>query len=169
MAISATLRRQVIERAGNRCEYCRLAQTGQEATFHIDHVVPVVGGGKTAVENLALACCLLLPSQGRSHALARPANRRTRSPVQSPRRVLANAFSLAGRLDCGNHTHRARHCPRAQYESPSGIGDSRRGSASRQASALNASLGTQKRLHCHRSDDRTPSATRQERGQRGRI
>jgi HNH endonuclease len=56
MAISATLRRQVIERAGNHCEYCRLAQTGQEATFHIDHVVPVVGGGKTAVENLALAC-----------------------------------------------------------------------------------------------------------------
>jgi HNH endonuclease len=56
MAISATLRRQVIDRAGNRCEYCRLAQTGQEATFHIDHVVPVVGGGKTAVENLALAC-----------------------------------------------------------------------------------------------------------------
>jgi HNH endonuclease len=56
MAISATLRRQVIDRAGNRCEYCRLAQTSQEATFHIDHVVPVVGGGKTAVENLALAC-----------------------------------------------------------------------------------------------------------------
>jgi hypothetical protein len=56
MAISATLRRQVIERAGNRCEYCGLAQTGQEATFHIDHVVPVVAAGKTAVENLALAC-----------------------------------------------------------------------------------------------------------------
>ena len=56
MAISATLRRQVIERAGNRCEYCCLAQTGQEATFHIDHVLPVVAGGRTAVENLALAC-----------------------------------------------------------------------------------------------------------------
>lgn len=56
MAISATLRRQVIERAGNRCEYCCLGQTGQEATFHIDHVVPLVAGGKTAVENLALAC-----------------------------------------------------------------------------------------------------------------
>jgi ribosomal protein S14 len=27
MIISATLRRQVIERAGNRCEYCGLAQT----------------------------------------------------------------------------------------------------------------------------------------------
>lgn len=33
---NAGLRRLVVERAGNRCEYCRLAQEGQEATFHID-------------------------------------------------------------------------------------------------------------------------------------
>jgi hypothetical protein len=45
MTISASLRRQVIERADNRCEYCGLAQTGQEAAFHIDHIVPVAGGG----------------------------------------------------------------------------------------------------------------------------
>jgi HNH endonuclease len=56
MIISASLRRQVIERAGNRCEYCGLAQTGQEATFHIDHVVPAIVGGNTSLENLALAC-----------------------------------------------------------------------------------------------------------------
>jgi HNH endonuclease len=56
MNISASLRRQVIERAGNRCEYCGLAQTGQEAAFHIDHVVPVTAGGSTNLENLALAC-----------------------------------------------------------------------------------------------------------------
>ncbi|MDB5351846.1 MAG: endonuclease [Planctomycetota bacterium] len=30
------LRRMVEERAGGRCEYCGLAQDGQEATFHID-------------------------------------------------------------------------------------------------------------------------------------
>src|ERR1700751_6029307 len=35
MAVSAVLRRQVIERAESHCEYCGLAQTGQEATFHI--------------------------------------------------------------------------------------------------------------------------------------
>jgi hypothetical protein len=56
MIISATLRRQVIERAGNRCEYCGLAQAGQEAAFHIDHVVPAIVGGNTSLENLALAC-----------------------------------------------------------------------------------------------------------------
>jgi hypothetical protein len=135
MAISATLRRQVIERAGNRCEYCRLAQTGQEATFHIDHVVPVVGGGKTAVENLALACVSCSLRKG-GRMLSRDPQTGEHVVLFNPR-VEANAFSLAGRLDCGNHTHRARHCPRAQYESPSGIGDSRRGSASPKGSHLN--------------------------------
>src|ERR1700757_5097656 len=56
MAIPANLRRQVIKRAANCCEYCGLAQTGQEATFHVDHVVPVVAGGQSTLENLALAC-----------------------------------------------------------------------------------------------------------------
>jgi hypothetical protein len=54
--IPARLRRHVVERADNRCEYCRLAQTGQEATFHIDHILPAVAGGDTSLENLALAC-----------------------------------------------------------------------------------------------------------------
>ena len=54
--ISARLRRAVVRRAANRCEYCGLSQAGQEAEFHIDHVVPVVDGGATTLDNLALAC-----------------------------------------------------------------------------------------------------------------
>jgi hypothetical protein len=54
--IPAFLRRLVIRRAGGQCEYCHLSQAGQEATFHIDHIIPVVAGGKTVAENLALAC-----------------------------------------------------------------------------------------------------------------
>jgi hypothetical protein len=54
--ISPILHRLVVRRAGNRCEYCGLAQEGQEATFHIDHVIPRVAGGPTDAENLALAC-----------------------------------------------------------------------------------------------------------------
>jgi hypothetical protein len=54
--ISANLRQIVIRRAGNRCEYCGLAQTGQVATFHIDHVIPLASGGPTTADNLALAC-----------------------------------------------------------------------------------------------------------------
>lgn len=55
-AIPASLRRLVIRRAKDRCEYCGLAQAGQEAQFHIDHVIPVVAGGPTTADNLALAC-----------------------------------------------------------------------------------------------------------------
>lgn len=54
--IPASLQRRVRERAGNRCEYCRLSQVSQEATFHVDHVRPRREGGQTTLENLALAC-----------------------------------------------------------------------------------------------------------------
>ncbi|NEO88114.1 MAG: HNH endonuclease [Spirulina sp. SIO3F2] len=54
--ISDALREKVIQRAQNYCEYCGLAQIGQEATFHIDHVIPVAANGLTILDNLALAC-----------------------------------------------------------------------------------------------------------------
>jgi hypothetical protein len=54
--IATVLRDEVVLRAGNRCEYCGLSQAGQEATFHIDHVVPRTAGGPTKAANLALAC-----------------------------------------------------------------------------------------------------------------
>jgi hypothetical protein len=55
-AIPAQLRRRVALRAGGRCEYCRVSQAGQEAEFHIDHIIPVSAGGPTTPDNLALAC-----------------------------------------------------------------------------------------------------------------
>ena len=54
--VSDLLKRRVAERAGFRCEYCGLSQAGQEATFHVDHVVPVSAGGESEAGNLALAC-----------------------------------------------------------------------------------------------------------------
>lgn len=54
--ISLRMRDAVVARAGNRCEYCGLSQLGQEATFHVDHVVPRAADGATSLENLALAC-----------------------------------------------------------------------------------------------------------------
>lgn len=54
--IPAALRRRVTKRPGGRCEYCGLAQAGQEATFHVDHVIPLASGGTTKSANLALAC-----------------------------------------------------------------------------------------------------------------
>ena len=54
--IPRPLQRLVRERAEDLCEYCRLSQARQVATFHIDHVIPRIEGGKTEPENLALAC-----------------------------------------------------------------------------------------------------------------
>jgi hypothetical protein len=48
--------RQVIARAGNRCEYCLMHQSLQGATFHIERIVPQSAGGPDTVDNLALAC-----------------------------------------------------------------------------------------------------------------
>lgn len=70
MHIPAELRRRVIESAGNRCEYFGIDQSGQEATFHIDHIEPVSLGGSTRFENLALACVSCSLRKGaRTHAI----------------------------------------------------------------------------------------------------
>jgi 16S rRNA G1207 methylase RsmC len=45
--IPAILARLVRKRAGNACEYCRLPQSSQEATFHVDHIRPAVAQGAT--------------------------------------------------------------------------------------------------------------------------
>ena len=46
----------VRQRAGDRCEYCRMHQSLQGATFHVEHVRPRSRGGETTAENLAWAC-----------------------------------------------------------------------------------------------------------------
>ena len=55
-AVPAKLSRYVIARASGVCEYCKLPQWSQEATFHVDHIQPRADGGETSEENLALAC-----------------------------------------------------------------------------------------------------------------
>lgn len=54
--ISVVLRRQVAERAGNRCEYCLLPQAAAFHQHEPDHIVPRQHGGETRLGNLALAC-----------------------------------------------------------------------------------------------------------------
>jgi hypothetical protein len=54
--VPSELRRAVTERAGNRCEYCRLPAEIAFYPHEIDHVTAEKHGGKTEAENLALAC-----------------------------------------------------------------------------------------------------------------
>jgi hypothetical protein len=71
-SIPRALTRLVVTRAKGRCEYCGLAQAGQEATFHIDHVVPIAAGGPTEADNLALACVSCSLRKGARQSAADP-------------------------------------------------------------------------------------------------
>lgn len=55
--MEAALRDFVRQRAGNRCEYCRLHQRHTPLfTFHIEHIRAKQHGGTDDPVNLALAC-----------------------------------------------------------------------------------------------------------------
>jgi len=54
--ISAALRREVRQRAGERCEYCLLAESNSFFPHEPDHLIAKKHGGETVSENLALAC-----------------------------------------------------------------------------------------------------------------
>lgn len=53
---TAELRRQVIERAGNRCEYCGIHQEDAGSRHQLDHIIAEKHGGLTTLGNLALSC-----------------------------------------------------------------------------------------------------------------
>ncbi len=94
--IPPRLRRLVAKRAGNRCEYCGLSQEGQEATFHIDHIIPATADGPTTAENLALACVSCsLRKEARRSAVDPKTKRKV--PLFHPRRQRwADHFRWAG-------------------------------------------------------------------------
>ena len=55
-SIPRELRNTVSRRDAGRCRYCGLAQFGQGAVFHINHVVPRNRGGATVEANLVVQC-----------------------------------------------------------------------------------------------------------------
>jgi len=55
--METALAREVRERAGHACEYCRMPQTFYPTVpFPIDHIIARQHGGVTALDNLALSC-----------------------------------------------------------------------------------------------------------------
>ena len=55
--MEVAIRRLVRERAGDRCEYCRLHQDHSPlASLQIEQIVPRKHGGESVADNLALAC-----------------------------------------------------------------------------------------------------------------
>jgi hypothetical protein len=94
--MNAPLKRAVFHRAGGRCEYCGLSQSGQEARFHVDHIHPLADGGATTLENLALACVSCSLRKGARRSALDPLTRK-RVPLFHPRtQVWADHFQWKG-------------------------------------------------------------------------
>ncbi|HLP91848.1 MAG TPA: HNH endonuclease signature motif containing protein [Nostocaceae cyanobacterium] len=54
--ITAQQKNFVLKRAKGCCEYCRSQVMFSTQSFSIDHIIPRNQGGKTTLDNLALAC-----------------------------------------------------------------------------------------------------------------
>ena len=53
MISRSELERQVEQPAAERCEYCRMHQSLQRATFHFEYIIPHSRGGPSQLDNLA--------------------------------------------------------------------------------------------------------------------
>ena len=108
-AIPRAVRRQVRDRAGDRCEYCRHPASYSCAPFVCEHVLPrVLDAGSTA-EELAWACPACNghkyakthapdPHTGRSAPLFNPRRQRwSRHFAWSPDHLLMEGRTAAGR------------------------------------------------------------------------
>jgi hypothetical protein len=49
-------RRQVQQRAGGRCEYCRIPEDIRPYPFHVEHIRSIKQGGTSDLDNLAWSC-----------------------------------------------------------------------------------------------------------------
>lgn len=82
--IPTTLRREVVERAGNRCEYCLLSAEVAFFPHEVDHVIAEKHGGATDIDNLALACWRCNRHKGSDLTSFDPQTRQL-SPLFNPR------------------------------------------------------------------------------------
>lgn len=82
--IPTKLRRQVIERAGNRCEYCLIRVEVAFFPHEVDHVVAEKHEGATDIDNLALACWRCNRHKGSDLTSFDPQTRQL-SPLFNPR------------------------------------------------------------------------------------
>lgn len=94
--VPAWLRRLVIERAGERCEYCRYPQSASFLTFEAGHYIAEKHGGATEPENLALACPFCNDHKGTDLASLDPEDGAL-TPLFNPRAEnWSNHFRLEG-------------------------------------------------------------------------
>jgi HNH endonuclease len=62
--VGADLRRLVVARARNRCEYCLIHEDDALFAYEVDHIISVKHGGVTDDSNLAYACMICNRQKG---------------------------------------------------------------------------------------------------------
>jgi hypothetical protein len=96
-----SLRQRLAERAGFRCEYCKLHSALQRTTYHADHVQPVSRGGPDDEANRAFACPTCNLAKSNRLILVDPESG-ARVPVFNPRRdAWGDHFRFEGYLIVG--------------------------------------------------------------------
>ncbi len=83
--MDAALTRLVWQRAKGRCEYCRMPQTADDATFEIDHIIARKHIGATVASNLCLSCYYCNSFKGSGLTSLDPKTRKI-TPLFNPRR-----------------------------------------------------------------------------------
>ena len=96
--IPAALRREVIERAGNCCEYCRLSQDDNYFTFHVDHIISEKHEGETISDNLCLSCPACNINKGSDIAGADPVSGKATLLYHPRQQSWSDHFALDGAL-----------------------------------------------------------------------
>lgn len=104
------IRQLVRQRAGHRCEYCRIPQQALTwSRFHIEHICARQHGGSDDLDNLAPACRHCNLHKGPNLSSIDPATNRL-VPLFNPRADIWNEhftldeFSIASLTDVGRAT-----------------------------------------------------------------
>ncbi|WP_420125364.1 HNH endonuclease [Longimicrobium sp.] len=111
--ISANLRREVVRRAGEICEYCLIHQDDALLGCAVDHILSEKHGGRTEFDNLALSCTLCNRRKGTDIASVVPQTRRVVA-LFDPRadswtdhfRLSADVLTIHPRTEVGRVTAR---------------------------------------------------------------
>ncbi len=93
--ISAALRRQVTERDGRRCAYCR-SPLVVGIPMVVEHIVPLAAGGTSVADNLCLSCYRCNEFKGPRRQAADPRDGRLAPLFHSRQQRWGDHFAWAG-------------------------------------------------------------------------
>jgi hypothetical protein len=88
--VSTSMRREVIKRAGNCCEYCLVNQEDRSLPYELDHIIAEKHGGETTLDNLCWSCYICNGYKGSDIASIDWDDSGQVAPLFNPRRQIWN-------------------------------------------------------------------------------